>query len=78
MSLKLRVLRAQEVALCIVRKWWRPAMLAGVGAATWVNLVFIPLWKREVPNLAEAGAWIAACGALSWVREWGKSKGAAD
>lgn len=75
MTVKKRLLAVQEIGLCLIRKWWRPVMLAGVGLGTWVNLVIIPLWKREVPNMAEAAAWIAACGALSWVREWGKSKG---
>lgn len=74
MSLKLKVLRVQETCLCFVRKWWRPSMLAGVATATWVNLVAIPLWKREVPNLTEAAAWIASCGALQWVRSWEKIK----
>jgi hypothetical protein len=74
-KLKNRLLAAQEVLLCAVRKWWRPLMLVGVAVATWVNLVLIPLVKWEVPNLTEAAAWIAACGALQWVREWGKVKG---
>ena len=50
-------------------------MLAGVAAATWANLVIIPIIKREVPDLTEAAAWIAACGALQWVRAWEKIKG---
>lgn len=75
MRLKAHVLKAQETALCVVRKWWRPVMLIGVAVGTWINLVVIPLVKWEVPNLAEAAAWIAACGALQWVREWGKVKG---
>lgn len=78
MRLKTRVLRVQNVALCVIRKWWRPIMLAGVAGATWVNLVLIPIVKWEVPDLAEAAAWIAACGALSWVREWGKTKGISE
>ena len=75
MRLKARVMAAQNVALCAIRKWWRPIMLAGVAAATWVNLVMIPLVKWEVPDLTEAAAWIAACGALQWVRAWEKIKG---
>lgn len=78
MTIKQRVLRVQNMALCLIRKWWRPVMLAGVGAATWVNLVLIPIVKWEVPDLTAAAAWIAACGALSWVREWGKVKGSDD
>ena len=65
----------QGAALNIIRCWWRPIMLVGVAVGTWVNLVLIPLVNWQVPSLAEAGAWIAACGALSWVREWGKTNG---
>ncbi len=73
--MKAALLSAQEVALCLVRKWWRPVLLIGVAVGTWVNLVLIPVIKWQLPNLAEAAAWITACGALSWVREWGKIKG---
>ena len=74
MNLKARVLAVQETALCFVRKWWRPVMLIGVAVATWVNLVLIPLVTWKLPNLTEAAAWIAACGALQWVRSWEKIK----
>lgn len=67
-----------ESVICFVRKTWRPVMLAGVATATWVNLVFIPILTRQVPNLAEAAAWVGACGLLQWVREWGKVKGVAE
>lgn len=76
--MKSRLLRAQDVALCLVRKWWRPITLCGVAAGTFVNLVYLPLRTGQSPNLAEAGAWIAAVSGLSWVREWGKSKGASE
>ncbi len=72
MGLKSALLSAQDTALCIVRVWWRPIMLVGVAIGTWVNLVIIPVVKWQVPNLAEAGAWIAACAGISWVREYGK------
>lgn len=74
MTLKDRLLAIEGVALCIVRKWWRPFALVGVGVGTWVNLVVIPIVTWKVPNLAEAAAWITALSALSWVREWGKVK----
>lgn len=72
------IMRCQNAALCLIRKWWRPVMLAGVATGTWVNLVLVPIIKWEVPNMAEAAAWIAACGALSWVREWGKVQGTSE
>lgn len=75
MTLKQRLLGIQEVALCLCRKWWRPLLLLNVAAATFVNLVYLPVIHGKPADLAQAAAWIAACGALSWVREWGKSKG---
>lgn len=76
--MKQAALRIISAWICFVRKTWRPAMLAGVAVGTWVNLVVIPLAKWTLPNLTEAAAWIAACGALSWVREWGKIKGSSE
>lgn len=73
-----RFLWWQRALLCLIRKWWRPFSLVGVGVGTWVNLVIIPLATWQLPNLAEAAAWITALGALSWVREWGKVKGVKD
>lgn len=78
MSIKLRVLRAQEVALCIVRKWWRPVTCIGIAGGALVNLIVIPLMKRESPNLAEAAAFVTACAAAFAVREVGKKWGTAD
>jgi hypothetical protein len=72
------VMRAQDVGLCLIRKWWRPATLLGVAAATWINLVLIPLVSWTVPDLAKAALWIGAVGALQWVREWGKVEGVKD
>jgi hypothetical protein len=77
-TLKERFTHIQNVALCLVRKWWRPITLCGVAAGTWVNLVLIPLVNWQPPNLAEAAAWITACAGLSWIREWGKVKGAPE
>ncbi len=78
MSARSRLMAVQRVALCLIRKWWRPITLLGVAVATWVNLVIIPLINWEQPNLAEAALWIGAVGALQWVREWGKVKGVTD
>lgn len=74
MSIKGFLRGLQGNALDIVRCWWRPIMLVGIASATWVNLVLIPIVKWQVPNLAEAAAWIAACAGISWVREYGKAQ----
>ena len=72
MKLKVRAITAVDTVICFVRKTWRPLMLVGVAVATWVNLVLIPVVTWKLPDLTEAAAWIAACGALQWVRSWEK------
>lgn len=77
-SAKPRILGLINIFICFVRKVWRPVSLCGVAVGTWVNIVFLPLKNGTPVNLAEAAAWIASVGALSWVREWGKTKGNND
>jgi hypothetical protein len=72
----MRVLRAQEVVLCICRKWWRPLTCLGLLASVWVNLVIIP-WRKGVPiEFAPAAAFVTAIVAAFAVREAGKIMGA--
>ena len=73
-----KALCVQDVALCIVRKWWRPVTCIGIAGGTVVNLVIIPLATLTIPNLAEGAAWIAACATAFAVREVGKRWGTAD
>lgn len=77
-ALKDRLLAIEGVALCIVRKWWRPATCVGIAGATVINLCIIPLVTWTVPSLAEGAAWITACAAAFAVREVGKSWGTAE
>lgn len=72
MTVKSRILAWQEVLLCAIRKWWRPATCIGIAAATIINLCVIPLATWTIPNLAEGAAWITACAAAFAVREVGK------
>lgn len=78
MTFKQRFLAAQDMALCLIRKWWRPVTCVGIAGGTVINLCVIPLMKREPPNLAEGAAWITACAAAFAVREVGKRWGTAD
>jgi hypothetical protein len=78
MTLKARILKVQDMALCLVRKWWRPMTCIGIAGGSLVNLIVIPLMKRASPNLAEAAAFVTACAGAFAVREWGKIKGSAD
>lgn len=77
MTIKSRVLKAQNVCLCFVRKWWRPATCVGIAAGTIINLCIIPLATWTVPDLAAGAAWITACAAAFAVREVGKKWGTA-
>lgn len=75
---KARTLRAINALVCLIRKLWRPAALLGVTMAVWVNLVYLPLKAGAPVELEKAAAFLAALGGLSWIREWGKTKGLTD
>lgn len=78
MIIKQTVLRVQEMALCAVRKWWRPATCIGIAGGAIVNLVVIPLVNWEVPDMTAAAAYVTAATAAFAVREYGKIKGTAE
>lgn len=71
MTLAGRIMQAQEVALCVVRKWWRPVTCIGIAGGAIVNLIVIPLVNWEVPNMTDAAAYVAAATAAFAVREFG-------
>lgn len=75
MTVKTTILQLQEVALCLVKKWWRPMTYIVLGLGTLVNTVIIPLYKMEIVSLAEMAALIAAWSPIIAIREWGKTKG---
>lgn len=78
MGVKATVLHWQEVALCFVRKWWRPVTCIGIAGGAIVNLIVIPIVNWQVPDLAAAAAYVTAATAAFAVREWGKIKGSAE
>jgi hypothetical protein len=77
-TLKQRVLAIQDVALCVIRKWWRPVTCIGIAGGSVVNLVAIPLSTGKPIDLAQAAAFVTACAAAFAVREVGKAWGTAD
>lgn len=77
MSISQKIQAAQEVALCFVRKWWRPVTQIGIAGGAIVNLVVIPLYKWEVPDLTAAAAYVAAATAAFGIRAYEKTKGVA-
>jgi len=70
------ILRAQEMALCLIRKWWRPLTCLGIAGSLMVHGVVLPLMTRTSPDLTGLAALVTACAAAFAVREWGKIKGA--
>jgi hypothetical protein len=78
MTLKQRFLRAQEMLLCLCRKWWRPLTCLGLLASVWTNLVILP-WRAGKPiEFAPAAAFVSAVVAAFAVREIGKIKGSSE
>ena len=68
----------EGVILRFIRRWWRPVTCIGIAGGALVNLVIIPLYRWEVPDMTAAAAYITAATAAFAVREWGKMKGSAD
>ncbi len=83
MSLKDRLLAAEKVCLCVIRKWWRPITCIWIAATMAVHGVIVPLYvllkQGQAPtDLAALAALVSAVAAAFAVREWGKVKGASN
>lgn len=76
--MKARILHAMDACICFVRKTWRPATCIGIAGGAIVNLIVIPLATWTVPDMAAAGAYVAAATAAFSVRAFEKSRGLAD
>lgn len=77
MALLAKLLAVQEVALCAVRKWWRPVTQIGIAGGMVVNGVVIPLYTWSVPDMTALAAYVAAATAAFGVRAYEKFKGIA-
>jgi len=64
-----------DVAVCFVRKTWRPAICFQMGMVLMTNGVVLPLMTRTVPDLLGLAALIAALAPFAWLRTVEKSKG---
>lgn len=71
------LMRWQEAALCFVSKWWRPVTCVGIAGGALVNLIVIPLYQWQVPDMTAAAAYVAAATAAFGVRAWEKRAGVA-
>ncbi len=77
MSLKDRILAAEKVALCIIRKWWRPVTCIWIAGTMAVHGVILPL-TGTATDLTGLSLLVTATAGAFAVREWGKVKGAAN
>jgi hypothetical protein len=66
---------AQEVALCLVRKWWRPIICLGLGASLVTNGVVMPLIEGKGADLVGLAALVASVTPFAWLRTQEKVKG---
>lgn len=92
MSAMNRLMRAQEVALCVARKWWRPMCCVGVGLsimnlaiAVFVGGIWLPLAKGQPLDFAALGnmatgiaALVASLTPFVAARAFEKHQGVAD
>ena len=76
-TLRDRIERLGDVALCLISKWWRPVLYVEYIVSFAINLVVIPLYNWEVPDLSAAATYLAAGAALTGIRAWEKNKGVA-
>ena len=72
MKLKARFIAAQELALCVIRKWWRPLICAEFAVTVGVNMIYLPLKLGKTVEFAPAAAFVTAIVAAFAVREAGK------
>lgn len=81
MSIKQRLLAIEAVALCIIRKWWRPVTCIWIAGTMAVHGVVIPLYmllrhdQMPTTDLTGLSLLVTAIAGAFAVREWGKIKG---
>jgi len=81
MSLRERLLKFEAVALCVMRKWWRPVTCMWIAGTMAVHGVVAPLYmlfaRGEAPSdMTGLSLLVTSVAAAFAVREWGKIKGA--
>lgn len=70
--------KIMDIALCLIRKWWRPVTCVGIAGSVMVHGVILPLMTKMSPDLTGLAALITAATAAFAVREWGKYKGTTE
>ena len=74
MTFKERILAAEKVALCVIRKWWRPITCIWIAGTMAVHGVILPLMGTPT-DLTGLSLLVTAIAGAFAVREWGKIKG---
>ena len=83
MSIKERLMAAEQATLSGIRKWWRPVTCIWIGGTMAVHGVIVPLYRLlkhdEMPatDLTGLSLLVTAIAGAFAVREWGKIKGVA-
>lgn len=77
MSLKTRLLAAEKVALCVIRKWWRPVTCIWIAGTMAVHGVILPLTGKET-DLTGLSLLVSAVAAAFAVRTWEKKSVQSD
>lgn len=78
-----RLLRLQEVCLCLIRKWWRPATCVWIALTMAMHGFVLPLARflrtgEADTDLMGLSALVTATAGAFAVREWGKIRGTAE
>lgn len=69
------IMDAQNVALCVVRKWWRPAVCIGIAGSILNVGIYLPLVTKQYPDLVGLAALIASAAPFAWFRSQEKRHG---
>lgn len=78
MTLKGRISRIVDSAICLARKTWRPFICAELAVTVGVNMIYLPLKAGKAIEFAPAAAFVTAIVGAFAVREIGKIKGSAE
>lgn len=71
-------IRAQEVGLCLFRKWWRPASCVAAVGTIAVNGIYLPLKAGTAIEMTGVAAMLASLAPFVAARSWEKTQGVND
>ena len=55
--------KIMDIALCLIRKWWRPITCVGIAGSVMVHGVILPLMIKQSSDLTGLAALITAAAA---------------